>query len=156
MLVIHIGWIDSIAVSFTLKVQKLVESGYVPDCDKAEYSGYLESHMKLNWGKSSKMPVFGVSFNDAMAFCDWAKVRLPAEIELHQFFVHRSVEAKQSEWTGDCWTTTRTPFGNYVLRNGPYPPTTGLSIDHFRSDLPADHYDYPFPVFRVAKSLEAR
>jgi hypothetical protein len=148
--------ISTFQVSMGQFTEFMSDSGYVPDCDKAEYSGYLESHMKLNWGKSPKTPVFGVTFNDARAFCDWANVRLPSETELHHFFVRQARAGKQPECSGDCWTTTQTSSGNYVLRNGPYPPTLDLAIDHFRSNHPADHYDYPFPVFRVAKSLNAR
>ena len=133
----------------------MAKSGYVPDCDKAEYNGYLESHMKLNWGKSPKTPVFGVSFNDAKAFADWANLRLPTEIEIHAFFVKQAVAGVNPEWSGECWTTTQTEPANYILRNGPYPRTLELPIEEMRANLPADHYDYPFPVFRVAKSLES-
>jgi hypothetical protein len=134
----------------------MADSGYVPDCDKAEYNGYLESHMKLNWGKSPKTPVFGVTFNDANAFAEWAQLRLPTEIEIHAFFVKQAVAGVTPEWSGDCWTTTQTESANYILRNGPYPRTLELPIEKFRETLPADHYDYPFPVFRVAKSLEKK
>jgi hypothetical protein len=148
--------ISAFQISMGQFTEFMSESGYIPDCDNAEYSGYLESHMQLNWGKNPKTPVFGVTFNDAMAFCDWANVRLPSEIELHQFFVSQAVAGKQPEWSGDCRTSTRTSSGKYVLRNGPYPASLDLATERFRSDLPVDHYDYPFPVFRVAKTLEAR
>lgn len=146
--------ISKFQVSMGQFTEFMSASGYTPDCDKVEYNGYLESHMKLNWGKSPKTPVFGVTFNDAEAFSDWAHVRLPTEIELHAFFVHQATSGVKPEWGGECWTTTLNETGNHILRNGPYPPTLNLPIDHFRADLPANHYDYPFPVFRVAKSLE--
>jgi hypothetical protein len=148
--------ISTYHVSFGQFTEFMAQSGYEPDCDKAECSGYLESHMRLNWGKNPKTPVFGVTHKDAVAFCDWANVRLPTEPELHLFFFTRARAGKQPDWGGECWTTTRTADGNYVLRDGPYPPSLDMPIDRFRSSLPANHYDYPFPGFRVAKSLEAR
>jgi hypothetical protein len=152
---IHPLAISKFHVSLGQFTEFMSESGYVPDCDKVEYSGYLESHMTLNWGKNPKTPVFGVTFNDAQAFCNWANVRLPSEIELHLFFAQEVTSGGQSDWGGDCWTTTQTPSGNYILRNGPYSAPLDVVPDRCRSDFPADHYDYPFPVFRVARSLRA-
>jgi hypothetical protein len=147
--------VSQLQVSMGQFTEFMSASGYIPDCDKVEYDGYLETHMKLNWGKSPKTPVFGVTFNDAKAFADWANLRLPTEIELHAFFVHQATSGVETRWQGECWTTTLTDTGNHILRDGPYAPTLHLSIDRFRADFPAEHYDYPFPVFRVAKSLKS-
>lgn len=148
--------VSTFQVSLGQFTEFMTDSGYVPECDEAKYSGFLESHVKINWGESPKTPVFGVTLNDALAFCAWANVRLPSEIELHHYFVQEAQAGRLTAWVGECWTTTKTPSGDCVLRNGPYPAMLKLSIDRFRFFLPADHYDYPFPTFRVARSLDQK
>ena len=84
-------------------------TNYVTDAEKDNYGGsvYINSAWKIdpkaNWrhpmGKSSSIkeimdhPVVQVTYNDVMAFCDWAKVRLPSEEE----WMHACLEGKTSE-----------------------------------------------------------
>lgn len=84
------------------------ETGYVTDAEKDNYGGsiYQDDAWKIeptaNWrhplGKKSSIndkmnhPVVQVTYNDAIAYCEWAKVRLPTEEE----WMHACLEGKTS------------------------------------------------------------
>jgi hypothetical protein len=84
--------VDGFAISFTAITagqfcEFLDESGWQPIPDKVEdYPGYTISHFTLNYGQSPKIPLFGLTHDDAMAFCDWSGYRLPTDAELRLFY----------------------------------------------------------------------
>jgi hypothetical protein len=150
--------IDPVAISMhQVSIGQFVEfmrdAGYRPDADQRNGDGYLEDHLRLNFGKSPKLPACDVSFRDACGFCEWAGLRLPSEPELYLFFVTTARNGKEFDWGGECWTSTPSKEGGYVLVNGPYKATLDLPLEQFRREYSPDHYDYPFPCFRVAKGL---
>jgi hypothetical protein len=131
------------------------ETGYRPVQDQIERDGALVGWLRINFGPSPKIPVIGVTYGDAVAFCDWASLRLPSEAELYAFFLSTAREDHQFEWSGECWTTDVAPDGTVLACEGPYTASlrkTPQELENRREYLAADHYDYPWIGFRVAKS----
>lgn len=149
------------AISFTPVtigqfVQFMDETDYTPMSDRIEnHPGYLVDHFRLNFGNSPKLPLFGVTFDDASAYCDWAGVRLPSEPELHHFFVSMVQQGRTFRWSGECWSTTTYGDDMFVVRDGPYREgALGNPFDHYRKVLHRHHYQFlEAPCFRVARSL---
>jgi hypothetical protein len=153
--------IAPIAISFTpVTIGQFVAfietTGYTPIPDRIEYEGYLVSHFQLNHGKSPKLPLFGVTYDDAVAYCDWVQLRLPTEPELHHFFVSLVREGRKFTWSGECWTTTSPAADVFVVRNGPYRmESLNEPVARYRKELHRHHYQYlEAPCFRVARTRE--
>ena len=150
--------VDPVAISFSPVTfgqftEFMKETDYVPVPDTKEYDGYLVEYFRVNYGPSPKTPLFGVTYDDAIAFCTWAHLRLPSEPELHHFFHSLASQGKQSKWSGECWTATSTKADTFVVRNGPYPGSLGMPPERFRKELHRHHYMHlEAPCFRVARS----
>jgi hypothetical protein len=152
--------VEAVAISFTPVTlgqftQFLDATGYTPVPDKLEYADYLISHFQLNHGKSPKLPLFGVTHDDAVAFCEWAGLRLPSEPELQHFFVSMIQEGRQFKWSGACWTSTAPAPDTFIVRDGPYrAESLREPLDSYRKTLHRQHYQYlEAPCFRVARTL---
>lgn len=131
------------------------ETGYRPTRDRLEGDGSLLSWLRINFGRSPKVPAFGVSYDDAAAYCGWAALRLPSEAELYAFFLSLARDNRRVEWGGECWTSDAGRDGTFVACDGPYAPalrTSPPSLENRSNCYANDHYDYPFISFRVAKS----
>src|SRR5262249_39518261 len=153
--------VDPIALSFTpVTIGQFVEfietTGYTPVPDRIEYEGYLVSNFQLNHGKSPKLPLFGVTYDDARAYCDWVQLRLPTEPELHHFFVSLVREGLKFGGSGECWATQARAADVFVVRNGQYRmESLNEPMDQYRKELPRHHYQYlEAPCFRVARTRE--
>lgn len=128
-------------------------TGHTPIPDTIEYPGYAISHFKLNFGQSSKIPLFGLTFDDAMAFCEWAGFRLPTDPELRLFYETTTIKSpKTFDWDGLNWTSTPAGPDKFFVRQGPYrerPPD-----DEDPSHRPLNRHHYQFleaPTFRVVQ-----
>jgi Sulfatase-modifying factor enzyme 1 len=128
--------------------------GYTPVPDLLEYPGYLIRNFQANYGNSQKLPLFGLTYDDAAAYCEWAGLRLPFEPELHHFFASLARQRRKFNWSGDCWTASSPAPDQFVVRNGPYDVNSLTEpLQHFRKELHRHHYEYPeAPCFRVARS----
>lgn len=128
-------------------------TGHTPIPDTYERPGYTISHFKLNFGQSPKIPLFGLTFDDATAFCDWAGFRLPTDPELRLFYETTTIKSpKKFDWDGENWTSTPAGPDEFYVRQGPFrerPPDDG---DPWRQALHRHHYEFlEAPTFRVVK-----
>ena len=129
-------------------------TNYTPVPDKIEdMPGYLIDHFKINFGHSPKHVLFGVTHDDAIAFCGWAKLRLPTDAELKHFFHSACADDKKFQYSGECWTSTRSRNGKYVAWNGPYRKECLNDPDgSYRKLLPQHQYEFlEAPCFRVVR-----
>lgn len=153
--------VDPVAISFTPVTlgqftEFMNQTGYTPVPDKIEYEGYLVSNFQLNHGTSPKLPLFGVTYDDALAYCEWARLRLPSEPELHHFFISCVKQHRRFNWSGECWTTTSTSPDVFIVRNGPYHvSSSNQPLERYRKELHRHHYQcLEAPCFRVARTLQ--
>jgi hypothetical protein len=135
----------------------LAATGYEPVPDRIErIPNFLIDHFKLNFGPSPKHPLFGVTHDDAVAFCNWAKLRLPSEAELKSFFHCACLKHQRFRFTGECWTSTGTAKDKFVAWNGPY-QETGIKEPEvtYRKELHRHQYQpLEAPCFRVVRNVE--
>ena len=94
------------------------ETGYVCSVDLQEGKGSLESHTRSSYGREKNLPMLRLSFRDAMAYSEWAKVAIPSEEELRRFFLESIAIQKFIKWTCFCWTNTWEGEKIVVLRGG--------------------------------------
>ncbi len=126
---------------------------YVPQADCENGMGNFSAINRRLAGKQLLSPVFGVTLRDAQAYAKFHDFRLPSSHELLRFFYSTALKGIEFEWSGPCWSTTQDSEGLHELWDGPYLHTVsrGLPVEHFRSSWPPNHWDYPFPTFRVVK-----
>jgi len=143
--------LSAFAVSFTPVTlgqfeEFLRSTGYepVPDC--------LIGTFKINYGPSPKHPLFGVTHDDATAFCEWAKLRLPSDPELKHFFHVACRNKKPFKYSGECWTSTTTAEDKFVAWNGPYHEDWLGEPDRKYRKLLHRHQD-DSPCFRVVRPV---
>jgi hypothetical protein len=151
--------VASFSISFTPvtvgQFQEFLEAtGYTPMPDLIEETpGYLIDHFQLNFGSSPKQVLFGVTYDDAAAFCEWANNRLPTDPELKHFFQTACLQGRKFRYSGECWTSTSSRNGQFVAWDGPYRKETLDAPDRqFRKLLPRNQYEFlEAPCFRVVK-----
>ncbi|QDV19104.1 Formylglycine-generating sulfatase enzyme [Gimesia panareensis] len=132
----------------------IAATGYTPLPDKfEEQPGFLIDHFKLNFGPSPKHALYGVTHDDALAFCKWANLRLPTDHELKHFFHSACRQGQDFVDGGECWTSTSVMHNLYVSWEGPC-RAESLSDPDERYRKLLDRYQYQFleaPCFRVVK-----
>ena len=152
--------VDSFAISFTAVTvgqfcEFLDDTGWQPIPDKIEdYPGYTISHFKLNYGQSPKIPLFGLTYDDAVAFCDWSGYRLPADPELRLFYEAVAAQTrKKFKWDGENWTSTPAGDDKFYIRQGPFAGRPAGDKDQYRKALHRHHYEHmEAPSFRIVKT----
>jgi hypothetical protein len=128
-------------------------TGHVPVPDTMEYPGFTISHFKLNFGQSPKIPLFGVTFDDAIAFCEWAGLRLPTDPEMRLFYETTMIKlSKTFKWDGLNWTSTPAGPNQFYVRQGPFRECPPRNQDSFHTPLDRHHYQHlEAPTFRVVQ-----
>lgn len=128
-------------------------TGHTPIPDTIEYPGYTISHFKLNFGQSPKIPLFGLTFDDATAFCEWAGFRLPTDPELRLFYETTTIKTpKKFKWDGLNWTSTPAGRDKFFVRQGPFRERPPEDEDRFHRPLDRHHYQLlEAPAFRVVR-----
>lgn len=150
--------VDGFAISFSAVTVRqfcefLDDTGWQPIPDRINHPGYTISHFKLNYGKSPKIPLFGLTYDDAVAFCDWSGYRLPTDPELRLFYEAVAAQTRRKfQWDGENWTSTPTGDGNFYIRQGPFAGRPPGDKDQYRKPLHRHHYEpLEAPSFRVVK-----
>ncbi|HUG91321.1 MAG TPA: SUMF1/EgtB/PvdO family nonheme iron enzyme [Planctomycetaceae bacterium] len=128
-------------------------TGHTPIPDAIEYPGYTIEYFKLNYGQSPRIPLFGLTFDDAIAFCDWAGFRLPTDPELRLFYETTTIKSpRKFTWDGENWTSTATGPETFYVRQGPFRERPPADKDPFRKPLHRHHYQQlEAPAFRVVQ-----
>jgi len=131
----------------------LDKTSYQPYVDRNEGLGFRKSQIASPGKKAHQWPVSYIVYEDALAFCDWIGGRLPSEVELYRFFQVYLTARKSFEFTNSNWTPTKGSNDEIILINTPWKQSHILPIEEMIFQLPADHYDIPFPSFRVCKDV---
>lgn len=151
--------VDGFTISFTAVTvgqfcEFLDDTGWQPIPDKITGSpGYTISHFKLNYGQSPKVPLFGLTYDDSVAFCNWSGYRLPSDAELRLFYEAVAAQTRRKfNWDGENWTST--PAGNdkFYIRQGPFAGRPARDKDQYHKPLHRHHYEHlESPSFRIVK-----
>lgn len=142
------------AVSVGQFCEFLADTGWKPIPDQIEDDpGYTISHFKLNFGQSPKTPLFGLTYDDAVAFCEWSGYRLPTDPQLRLFYETVAAQTRRKlPWDGDNWTSTPAGDDEFYVRQGPFSGRPAADKDQFRKPLHRHHYEHlEAPSFRIVK-----
>jgi hypothetical protein len=134
----------------------LLSTQYVPTMDRDKGSMALVRDNQHMFGKSKRNPIYCVSHDDALAYCNWKNVRLPTEVELRKFLLRTLKNGIFHKWTGEVWTSTACCENSYVTVSGPF--SSGLAelpSEKFRKCFKHDFYDdFHATVFFCVEDLE--
>lgn len=135
---------------------------YFEFLDKTKYKTYVDKNANFIFRgsqiaspgkKAHQWPVSYIAYEDALAFCEWAGCRLPSEVELYRFFQVYFSGNKSFEFTTANWTSTKYNEDEVVLINTPWKKDDILPIQEMLFHLSPNHYDSPFPSFRVCMDV---
>lgn len=132
--------------------EKFVQAtGHKPVPDNSNYDNFTIENARGTVGSGAMAPMFGATHDDAVAYCEWAKLRLPTEIELSHFFRTCVVTGRTFEWAFPCWSSTLDRPDYFVARHGPYvAENLDEPIERSRLVLARHHFQWPDPpCFRV-------
>ena len=102
----------------------LEDTQYTPVLDrKKRHAGYFLHFFEINFGNDPSWALYGVTHDDAVAYCEWAQVRLPTSVELARFFDFAVRSGSTFVYAGPCWTSDAVDANHFITRNGPYQPS---------------------------------
>ena len=102
---------------------------YLKFCEKTGHAIPNAHDFNPNWSKRDH-PILNVSYNDALAYCKWAKVKLPTEAQWEK--AARGTDGRKYPWgntaSNDGLSAARpkiyedgtTPVGSFPLEASPY------------------------------------
>lgn len=124
----------------------------VPDRIRSR-PGYLLDYAKINSDGDSNGGMYCITYDDAVAFCDWANVRLPTDAELGLFFDYAVRSGATFVYAGECWTCNSDGDNHFIARDGPYQPQQLSEPDAlFRHRLHRHQWEFdPAPCVRVIR-----
>lgn len=151
-------------------------TGYVTDCERNGDGTFRfdETIEPIQPKSRGNIPVHSVSFNDATAFCEWARVRLPSESELlaAALIDHRVMSRREASdfmfgqsgrfdidkypnalaGLGAEFVIGKARPGKVIIRSGPYyVREVGWETHPHRHEWPTDAYDI-MAGFRVCRT----
>ena len=150
-------WIDRTEVTNAMFARFVEATGYKTDAEKAGGGKVLLEAESIDmvgadWqhprGRGSDLagldqhPVVQVSWNDALAYCAWAKRRLPTEAEWEK--AARGTDGRRYPW-GDAWDVATTKRLDFADRN-----LAGDWTDKFAND--GYQFTAPVGVYRAGAS----
>lgn len=133
----------------------LQEANYKPIPDKIRgRNGYLLDYAKINSDTDPNGGMYCITHDDAVAFCEWANVRLPTDPELGLFFASAVQSGATFLYAGDCWTSDSDGDNHFIARDGPYQPQQLNEGDtFFRHRLHRHQWEFdPAPCVRVVRT----
>jgi hypothetical protein len=95
------------------------ETGYICTVDQNYEQGWLVNDIQLNFGKGKDVPMFRLSYQDALEYATWIECDIPTESGLEGYYVEALERKIASKWTVFCWTKTW-QANRLVVVNGPY------------------------------------
>lgn len=151
--------VDAFTISFTAVTagqfcEFLDATGWQPVPDKLRFdAGFTISYFELNYGPSPKVPLFGLTYDDAAAFCDWSGYRLPTDPELRLFYEAVAAQTlRNHDWGGENWTSTPAGDDQFYVRHGPLAGLPAGDPDQYRKPAHRHHYmQLEAPCFRIVK-----
>lgn len=152
--------VDSFAISFTAVTvgqfcEFLDDTKWQPVPDRIQsFPGCTIGNFKINYGQSPKIPLFGLTHDDAVAFCQWSGFRLPTDPELRLFYETVAAQTRRKfNWDGQNWTSTPAGKEEFYIRQGPFAGSPAGDTDQFHKPLHRHHYEYlEAPSFRIVKT----
>jgi formylglycine-generating enzyme required for sulfatase activity len=132
---------------------------YLKFCDDTGHSKPPATIINPNWGKRDH-PIVNVSYHDALAYCEWAGVKLPTEAQWEK--AARGTDARTYPWGNvfdsyKLWCLHSPAFVNYSGGTAPvdsFPdgasPFGVLDMAGNVAQWCSDWYDKDFPSSRLA------